>query len=207
VKQALHTNHNLLKSLLAEGKKHVLCYDLTANWPVAYAQACGLYCCSTQSLELVVQQAAHLEHLVQRCLYTAEFLLQTPLLVQHGQRSATTRRTVNCCDATPGRPYLDSSKGSVRLHSMFIPREIVISLAELFPSQAEMVLVTKKVYERVLQVVPSFNRHPMAKDIDQAINQLRVPQLRERIRGCLETLRYSTNPSNLLYILRTCTPT
>jgi hypothetical protein len=189
VQQTLQHNQPLLEALLKEGKQLFQEHKGTKNWPISYAQACGLYCCASKVMVQVKPGTGHFNRLVQGCLSTASYLVETPLLVQPENRNAKKLKQAACDDAAPGEPFCDTSKGAIRLHGIMIAREIVVSLAEDFTQFEGLDIVDKDVYERVVEAPPSVNKHTIA--IDTALAQLRVKQLRVRMLNCLDALRCS----------------
>jgi hypothetical protein len=203
VQQTLLHNHSLLEALLEEGTHQLKQHIHTEFWPVAYAQACGLYCCASRSMAHVQPGTREFDQLVQRCLATAAYLVQTPLLVQPGDRQVSKRREVSGDDAPPGKQFCDMSKGAITLHAIMIAREVVVSLAEDFPKHNKLAVVTEGVYESVVSSDPCICKHSMA--IDDAIEQLRVKQLRDRMRACRANLRcwinlHTFNCNNICYV-------
>jgi hypothetical protein len=187
VQDTLQHNQPLLENLLEAGKQHLKHHINTMSWPVAYAQACGLYSCASKSLGRVLPGSVAFDKLVHRCVCTAAYLVQIPLRVQPEDRRGMKRKQAGGEDGAPGEPFSDTSKSAIRLHGCMIAREIVVSLAEAFPHNDELTLVEELVYERVVESDPSIDKHSIA--IDEAIKQLRVRELRSRMHACLTSLR------------------
>jgi hypothetical protein len=73
-------------------------------------------------------------------------------------------------------PFCDNSKGAIRMHGC--PRDRGVP-GRNFKQEHGLFFVKKEVYQQVVETPPSVNKHTLG--IDDAILQVRVQQLRDRI--------------------------
>lgn len=174
---ALKANKCLLQTLLHLGTRNMATNIYPKNWPVAYAQACCLVCCTTKALAKETQNDEIFQEVHKQCNVTAMYLVQTPLRSEAG-----TNTRPNIEDATTQRAFDDKSNTTLCLHGIMMAREVVLGLAKLQ-------VVDKEVLQDMVTMDVSINKRTSIK-IDTGISRIKVAGLRKVLREARDKQMY-----------------